>query len=80
MNATLSISTLLGDNYGVDSHHAGKFLSLGAKLVREAMVGSGDLVGYFGLFYQTEYAFFALVNLDDISELFGHAFLLLADA
>ena len=80
MNAPLSISTLLSDNYRGDSHHACKFLSLGAKFVREAMVSSGDLVGYLGLFYQAKYAFFALVNLDDISELFGHAFLLLADA
>lgn len=81
VDAATGLARLLGDNYGVDAHHAGKLLLLLGQLIGKAMLlaAGQELVGDFRLFDQAENALLALVDVDGIKKLLGGPLLLLTD-
>ena len=82
VDAAAGLARLLGDDYGVDAHHAGELLLLLGQLIGEAMLlaAGHELVGDLCLFDQAEDALLALVDVDGIEELLGGPLLLLTDA
>lgn len=68
MDAAAGLARLLGNDYGVNAHHAGKLLLLLGHLIAEAMLlaAGQKLVGNLCLFDQAEDALLALVNVDSI--------------